>query len=619
MVPIAQGSSLAFTLQPTHYMRLVSNVSSVCTVTITDPNAATKTFQLNGPFVRIFEPRSEGAAVTVSCAFGSVSIDTDAPQQAIVNPAGTALLALRGNLDTVTRVQNAVRNAPIALPGGVPVMANPPGITVLASNATPADLASLQYNINGGSPALASYQYHLFPGSTSLASGATDCLTVTNCYNSANWTNAFVIGINDGTQVQCQYPDNNYVTNTMASGAQAAGTVCAFITDAPIFAFFVRQTSTNVWINGQLATPCGGVGANASWVLVNNVSRQTRQVVLTCSIKTQFGGVAIGPNDTIAPFDITKNSFNFSLMGDSYFQQQPSGPYSMGMEQNIATLIGTFASMNNDIGGTGYDVYNGSSGNIVTLPAFNNPYRIASATGNNPDLIFVAGGINDSWPTGNVGVGTNLAIQQTMQKLRVAAPSAIQWYMGPWCPVQTAYTIGSKYQLINAAILANLQAGYAGTPWIFTDNNNGAWSNSSGASGVDGGGPWQTGTGFNGSGTGNGKWYLQADDVHPTVTNVAWVSAAQTINQVGAAVTVASTTNPGTWPATGSFNVTVAGVTWTVSYTSTTQTTFAGCTVPSGTLSLPSNIAVVQAGASNGCDYYARRIAKAGREAILAL
>jgi lysophospholipase L1-like esterase len=141
----------------------------------------------------------------------------------------------------------------------------------------------------------------------------------------------------------------------------------------------------------------------------------------------------------------------------------------------------------------------------------------------NPDLFLTAGGINDNnsmaapplFATAADALASfNSAVSSYYLALRAALPNSVLAAVGPWQPRQSSPTNPieqSKADTIKAALQAT------GGLWVFMDNLNGGWVNSSGAS-APADGPWQTGTGNVAApaGDGNGDLYVSADGVHPT-------------------------------------------------------------------------------------------------------
>jgi hypothetical protein len=98
--------------------------------------------------------------------------------------------------------------------------------------------------------------------------------------------------------------------------------------------------------------------------------------------------------------------------------------------------------------------------------------------------------------------------------LREALPNSVLVALGPWQP-NAAINPGA-YRAEADAIMAGLQG--VAAPWIFVDNLNSGWRNSSGTQDAGTGQGWQTGTGtvVNPKGDGNGDFYVSADGTHPT-------------------------------------------------------------------------------------------------------
>jgi lysophospholipase L1-like esterase len=231
--------------------------------------------------------------------------------------------------------------------------------------------------------------------------------------------------------------------------------------------------------------------------------------------------IAVSPQDTIGPWDRSYEP-SCCAMTDSYGAGYSNNWYLGGPFWEAFSLLGIPHIDLNCMGGTGYAPNAGHP--YTMLPGNTFQARIPDTVTSAPDLFLTAGGINDPYDSPqpglyDTGAAALIAFQTGVfsyfQQLRAALPNSVLAAIGPWAPVQSIPTNPVAQGKLNI-IQAGLES-VAG-PWVFIDNLNGGWFNSSGASGPSTG-PWQTGTGnvAHPTGDGNGDIYVSADGTHPTV------------------------------------------------------------------------------------------------------
>jgi hypothetical protein len=246
-----------------------------------------------------------------------------------------------------------------------------------------------------------------------------------------------------------------------------------------------------------------------------------RNISLYASSSQGPCAIAIGTGDTIEPWDRSSET-SFCAMTDSYGQASGVNWPLGGPFWEAATLLGVTHLDLNAIGGTGFAPNPGNPDAQLSGNAFG--ARIASAAATRPDLFLTAGGINDNNSVADpplyasadaAKAGFEAATKAYFEDLRAALPNSVLAAMGPWAPVESI-PVSAVAQSKADAILAGLRT--AGEPWVFLDNLNGGWLNSSGALAPATGRGWQTGTGNVGKpkGDGNGDQYVDAGGVHPT-------------------------------------------------------------------------------------------------------
>jgi lysophospholipase L1-like esterase len=245
--------------------------------------------------------------------------------------------------------------------------------------------------------------------------------------------------------------------------------------------------------------------------------------------------IAVGSGDTLEPWDRTDEP-SFCAMTDSY-GQSPGVNWPLGGPfWEAATLLGIPHLDLDAIGGTGFAPNPSTADSRLAGNAFG--ARILAGAATSPDLFLTAGGINDNnffadpplYDSANAArAGFETAVSAYFRDLRAALPDSVLAAMGPWAPVESI-PVNPIAQQKADAILSGLR-GVAG-PWVFVDNLNGGWSNSTGAFVPPAGRGWQTGTGNVGQpkGDGNGDLYVTADGVHPTPAGCAYLGQVLAAN-----------------------------------------------------------------------------------------
>ena len=321
-----------------------------------------------------------------------------------------------------------------------------------------------------------------------------------------------------------------------------AATLSAFSTCGLHFVFHGRSfevlfAGTNVQItliaDGKLMAPryittalnSGVPGAPLSapnaYVKLDFGYSARRKISLYAASSQGPCAIAIGKDDTLEPWDRSGET-SFCAMTDSYGQAAAINWPLGGPFWEAAMLLGVTHLDLNAIGGTGFAPNPGNAD--VRLPGNAFGARIASAAATRPDLFLTAGGINDNNSVADGVVysspeaakaGFEAAAKAYFEDLRTALPDSVLAAMGPWAPVESI-PVSATAQSKADAILSGLRA--AGEPWVFLDNLNGGWINSSNVLEPPKGRGWQTGTGnvAQPKGDGNGDLYVDAGGVHPT-------------------------------------------------------------------------------------------------------
>lgn len=338
---------------------------------------------------------------------------------------------------------------------GVPsVMATPPTITVAAAYGTfsmGASSVSITVDMNSNNQ-----YYHMLNRSQ---------WSLVTTYNTVNFYKG---------------PQNG---NTDAG----ATTVIAFRHNGRRFGIYDRiNNNITVLVNGELvsATPINtgtGTGISVVPITIDFGSYDDREIVII-SRTPGFGAIRIDAGDTISPIDLTEQP-RVSAMTDSYGAGSTpylngNGPYGAA-----ALRLGMYNFNISAEGGSGF-TKPGNAGHT-----FLDTNRVACLLYGTPDLIRVAGGINDGNATAaEVGV----AAANLFGQIRAACPQSVISVIAPWCPPSSTISFA---QARRDSILAALQS--VGGLWYHIDTTNSTWLTSNGKTGLIGpaGGPWQSGDG----------------------------------------------------------------------------------------------------------------------------
>lgn len=308
-------------------------------------------------------------------------------------------------------------------------------------------------------------------------------------YNKANWIPSFTQG---GT--------------TYYYGISTTSCTIAFRHEGQMFELMARSADTwSIWADGEpVTTGFIDLPASAGYakrrLTVDFGSRGTRNIV--CYARTYgFAGVSIGPTDTIALLDLSAMP-RFAVMCDSYGESRSTfaflGPFAAASFRMMTADSFPLWSASTG-GGSGYQT--GGTANKTFAD------RIATMIAEAPDVMLVAGGINDST------AGLQAAAADLFASVRAALPNAVIATVGVWTPTTSYFGSGqTKHDLIFAAL-----QGVSG-PWVDIDVTRGIWTNSAGLSGSVGPAPWVTGTGKSTApaGSGNADVNTGSDGIHPT-------------------------------------------------------------------------------------------------------
>jgi lysophospholipase L1-like esterase len=282
---------------------------------------------------------------------------------------------------------------------------------------------------------------------------------------------------------------NGNVTTAMPHGVTAPPQQFEWITDSPLFALKIGNFNTSgfyVFVNDEMvysndANP--GFGTTrlvVDWTGFTEPRRPRHYRIVTGNGFAMSGFVGDVTDTFWAPR--TANRIKLGWIGDSYSQGYQGIPYLTGR------LLGWDIEIDSTDGGTGYQTAAAGSTFLTRVPDM-----VAAA----PDVVVVAGGINDAAP------GLQAAATSVLSGLRAGLPDAPIYVVGPWCPPGSTYSAQSaKYTAMQGAVAAVSNC-------IFIDPHT-----------------WFTGTGNTSNiiGDGNSDVYIQSDNTHPNTVGRSYLA-----------------------------------------------------------------------------------------------
>ena len=178
-----------------------------------------------------------------------------------------------------------------------------------------------------------------------------------------------------------------------STGYGSARQTYEFVVDCLAFEFMHRGTpsSWRMWVDGELvsATPVAVTADNNPWWQpVTFASRATRHIVIETDEYFHFGGVTIGPNDTVAPSTVRRPKC--LIIGDSITTGLGSGVSASTYNYTywLANRLG-WDVWSNGQGGSGYTALGSYTGNFGS--------RIVAHAAIPFDVVMFVGGFNDQY------------------------------------------------------------------------------------------------------------------------------------------------------------------------------------------------------------------------------
>jgi len=317
--------------------------------------------------------------------------------------------------------------------------------------------------------------------------------------------------VGDPQRAGASFPDNGFVKNTAVTTTSANGNlVVEFIHFGSAFELYEKGQNGKyrlaidegdgykyVAADAQSMAPSDGGVYNR---LINFGSVKSRGIRIEIS-NSFFGGVRIGPNDTIYPPAVPPRP-RAIFVGDSFTEGGSSGAAMSHSYSAVASYLLGWDGWNSGVGGTGY-VNNGPAGRVKFQDRIQHDVLQYQ-----PDVVVIAGGINDE---GSPVEQTQAAADLLYSTIRSSLPNTELIVISNFSPVGGVSQI--RGQIRDA--LRETARKY-GAPFI--DTLGGASYDWNGNQISPPSGSWITGSGNVGNpqASGNASVFTSADGTHPS-------------------------------------------------------------------------------------------------------
>lgn len=318
--------------------------------------------------------------------------------------------------------------------------------------------------------------------------------------------------IGDPQRYGSAYPDNNFVKNMAVTTTQSNGNlVVEFSFHGSKLELYEKAQAGKYRIaidegNGYkyvsaLASDGPPADGGVYLRLVDFGSTAVRGIRLEYS-NTVFGGVRIGPNDSVYPPTVAPRP-RAIIIGDSFTEAGSSGgAISHGYPSVICDLLG-WDCWNSGSGGTGYIASGAAGSGRVNFQG----RVLHDVIAYKPDVIIIAGGINDeSYPISDVEKAARLLFAT----IRNALPDTEIIILSNFAPAGNP----PANRLAIRDVLKSAASDYRAS---FIDVLEGASYDETGKMISDKSGSWITGSGNIGApqATGNASLFITGDGTHP--------------------------------------------------------------------------------------------------------
>jgi len=187
------------------------------------------------------------------------------------------------------------------------------------------------------------------------------------------------------------YPNYNYViTPAPVTGYGSGRITIEFMIECLTFEFMYSGNSSayRLWVDGELVSATATAVPNTGgifWQPVTFATRALRHIVIETNAGFRFGGVTLGPNDTIFPAPVRRPKC--IIFGDS-FTEGTGGTQSInGFAYDLANRLG-WDVWGQGQGGSGYNAVGNYTGNFMQ--------RIPLHAAIPFDVVLFCGGYNDN-------------------------------------------------------------------------------------------------------------------------------------------------------------------------------------------------------------------------------
>ena len=312
----------------------------------------------------------------------------------------------------------------------------------------------------------------------------------------------------DMAKVSDTFPDRDFVRNVAVTTTNGSGDFWVeFMFDGQEFEYREKSwgaARSRVLVdegNGYQyvsSTAYSDIPTNDGGVYLRRVSFSSRMIrKIRIEIRSYFGGVFVGPNDTVTPAprpSVPKAVF----FGDSFVEGTGSDPFD-DLSSHCATILG-WECWKSGSGGTGF-INPGANGRVKYQD------RVMHDVVNyKPEIVVIVGGTNDTtYKTDDIQRAASRLFETVKNNL---PDSIVMCYANPGIGVTSPTVVNVK----NAVRDAALQNGVA-----LVDPVDGITYSESGKILISSG-PWFTGAGdiSKPESSGNRSFYLHTDKGHPS-------------------------------------------------------------------------------------------------------